>query len=389
LPPTLLPRLRPPRRTALLGSALAVLSALVGCAAPSNPGPADDVLARAAVGHVAGRIVGGEQASTGSDSVIRFVRGGETWCTGTLVAPNLVLTARHCVSNLDEESQDPCGKLLGDLDPSTFSVTTGVTPTGSVATGAKIFHDGASNLCGHDLALVLLDREVPNAQISVPRLSNAKKGEAGVAVGYGEDGRGQTPASRFQRANIRVIAVGPANSAYKPQSGNALGYSVAQGEFATGESTCFGDSGGPLFDSVGRVLGVTSRGIDDSCIDRPSIFTSVAQHEGLIRSSMMAAGHPLEASPSETGANDAADITGASSDPASTDADEAPEGDNGASSGSGSATSKKKSLSATAPQAGCSAAPHQRSSRGAPQPLWASTALGLGLLALVARRRRS
>lgn len=369
-------------RIALLGSALAALTTLGGCAAPA--GPADDVRARAAEGQVQSRIVGGEQANAASDSVIRFVRNGETWCTGTLIAPNLVLTARHCVSNLDEQSQDPCGKLLSDLDPASFGVTTGVTPTTSVATGAKIFHDGAGNLCGHDIALVMLDRAVPNAKLSAPRLSNAKKGEPGVAVGYGEDGRGQTPASRFQRGNLQVIAVGPVSSAYKPQSGNSINYTVPQGEFATGESTCFGDSGGPLFDSAGRVFGVTSRGIDDSCIDRPSIFTTVSQHEGLIRSSMMAAGYPLEAAPGDP-ASDPSSTSSTADENDTTDGDPADDEDDGTSSSSGK-SAKKKSITAAAPQAGCSAAPAP--TQGS-LPTLSTVALGLGLCAMLLRRRKS
>jgi len=338
------------------------------------------------------RIVNGQTASSSSDSTIRFVREGKLWCSGTLIAPNLVLTARHCVSNMDEQTNDPCGKFLDDVAPSSLGVTTGVNPSGIVAQGTKISHDGGPNMCGHDVTLVHLDRNVPGAKLSMPRFSNAKPGETGLAVGYGENGRGQTPSTRQERGNVAVLAVGPTNTSYKPTNAAAINYEVPAGDFATGESTCFGDSGGPIFDAQGQVFGVTSRGLDELCLDRPSLFASVSAHEALIRNALTLAGHPLPAPGTPAPAADA----GAGNDPdagvgetpgpkTTTTTTTVEEEDEEAT----TTTKRAPGVATRSSSSGCSAAPHSRAPQ-APAESSGVAALGLmGLLAMARRRRRA
>ena len=95
---------------------------------------------------------------------------------------------------------------------------------------------------------------------------------------------------RYKRGGITIFAVGPASYTYPTNKGSSIPVSVAPGEFLSNEPRCFGDSGGPLYDAAGFVIGVTSPGIDDLCIDRPSVWSDVFSHATLIQDAAATAG---------------------------------------------------------------------------------------------------
>ena len=194
--------------------------------------------------------------------------------------------------------------------------------------------------------------------------------EIGTAVGYGQQGTG-----RRQRSDVKVLALGPANATYETASGRSLAMNVPANELTTTESTCYGDSGGPLFDTLGQVVAVASRGLDAVCNDCPTYWTTIAAHEKLIRDAATAAGHPLPAASAtpNDGRNAATGSSGARNDDA---LEEAPDG---------TADGRRARGSAHAPDvvsAGCTAS---RAAGTTPTTL----ALALMLtLALAANRRR-
>jgi MYXO-CTERM domain-containing protein len=110
-----------------------------------------------------------------------------------------------------------------------------------------------------------------------------------------------TPA-RYKRDGLTVDAVGATSYMVTTRSGTRIPVTVPKDEIVTGESTCFGDSGGPLFDAKGAVIGVTSRGIDAECMDRPSIFSDVFSHTQLVLTAAKAAGHALAGPSADAGA---------------------------------------------------------------------------------------
>jgi hypothetical protein len=249
-------------RTTML--ALSTMIALVACAPDSRLRDARPA---------AQPIINGEPSTPDENAVIGlgiFGRGGgfQGGCTGTLVHPRLVLTARHCVSETEpggiacdvDGTPISGGGVVGDYEPSQFRVLVGPELSFDfAATGQQIIHNGAANLCNNDIAFIVLDKPVdaPIAQIRLD--TQPTVGELIKAVGWGQSNNSSGP-SRRRRDNVPITAVGPDDSlSYFP---------VGPNEFAVGESICQGDSGGPALAKSGAVVGVVSRGGNGKQADR-------------------------------------------------------------------------------------------------------------------------
>ncbi len=182
-------------------------------------------------------------------------------CSGVLIADNVVLTARHCVSST-QDGGVACAKdgrpisggaVLRDYPADSLAILVGpYLSNKAAARGQQVFTTGATNLCNNDIAVVVLDRHIPDAMIAPVRLNSPPtKGENILAVGFGVSNTGGR--GRKRRADIPILSVGPA---YTSTSG-----AVGPNEFSIGEGICSGDSGGPAYDmTTGAVVGLVSRG---------------------------------------------------------------------------------------------------------------------------------
>ncbi len=219
-------------------------------------------------------------------------------CSGSLIAPNVVLTARHCVS-VQTSTQVTCDQNGVSATPPDFSadeplgiihVFTGPSPTllgVPAANAAAVFHPAGTTLCNLDLALIVLDKPITGIEPMRVRLSGPPTaGEMMRTVGYGENDQNAPIGTRFRKDGVSVLAIGSAVSASMTPLGSS--------EFEMGESMCNGDSGGPALDATtGAIVGIVSRG--GACTD-PSghIYTSLAAFTSVFTQAFaMAGGAPI------------------------------------------------------------------------------------------------
>jgi len=161
---------------------------------------------------------------------------GNTVCTGTLVAPDAVLTAAHCF-----DESPPAGVYFGATPPALGLVV----DVASVEQHPN--YDSATH--AHDIGIVRLASRPPiaAARMYAMPLSASFVGQTIRIVGFGRTSTLDDTAPQKRTGDSRVEAAADGRFTFRPAP----------------SQTCFGDSGGPAFAVVGGVeqlVGVTSTG---------------------------------------------------------------------------------------------------------------------------------
>lgn len=276
----------------LLVSAMVLLVPAAGAAAAA---PAHD----AGGPDTGALIIGGAPVHDGSwPSIAALVPTGgapelSTFCAGTLIAPAVVLTAAHCVLD-DSGSPKPAGAVEALLGADDLRA-----PAERIAVSEIRIHPGYRvEGDAPDAAVLVLARPsaAPVAAYASAAVQDPDSERPGAIAGWGEVGESTAvyptrliaaPVTIFTAARCREM-LGASFHA---------GGALCAGRPEGGADTCAGDSGGPLRDASGLVIGITSWGLGCGRPGLPGIYTRVASVSGWIAKAMAAPAGAAQAAP--------------------------------------------------------------------------------------------
>lgn len=210
-------------------------------------------------------IVGGHDATEEYSFIVSLQEGGNHFCGGSLIAPEWVLTAAHCVEGADPSS---VGMRIGSNDRNTG---------GEEAKAAEItIHPDYNGT--HDIALIKLAAPAQSAPIAMG--TTADVGTTSRILGWGQttpQPGGDNGSDILQELDVSVVDPGGC------QGGGIDAETELCTENPGGDSgACYGDSGGPQIAKEGDawvLIGDTSRsGGSQTCTVEPSIYTNTVAH---------------------------------------------------------------------------------------------------------------
>ena len=212
------------------------------------------------------------RAETGYREVVAIYHDvgsmGGGLCSGTVIGPYAILTAKHCV--FDETAS---GYVMAAA--SSFYVLIGTdvnAPAGiesyhrvneiRTTSGSDIDGDVSG---GRDIAILLLSAPIRDVTPRGYATGRPADGETCTIVGFGRTSTSSEMAGIKYSGTTRVSGA----DRTRIQTNGA-------------SWTCQGDSGGPLFDAAGNVTGITSYGFTRACTDSTSVFTRVSAYTTMI-----------------------------------------------------------------------------------------------------------
>ena len=208
-------------------------------------------------------------------SPTQYSDGTWLYCSGTLIAPNIFLTAAHCGE--DGERVSVTFDSAYEAGDKVYTGTFEADP---------LYNQSQSD--PHDIAVVVLDKDVrgitPARLPDAGSLSSLSGSQRFTSVGYGAYEVTNGPGGhQYLYDDVRMVATGTLNAINPAWLRIAMNPSTGNG------GTCYGDSGGPNFLGTTNIVAATTITGDAVCrstnvvyrLDTTSARTFLAQYVDL------------------------------------------------------------------------------------------------------------
>jgi trypsin len=222
-------------------------------------------------------IVGGHDAGP-YPAVAEVTIAKSFLCTGTLIAPDWVLTAGHCGSITGAAVASPAAWPAAAIDVRIGGHTSGsgeLVPVQQVVVEPDYLATS-----GHDISLIHLSGNSTKAPVKVAGDAEGALWSPGASekiVGWGTTSEGGDLPDTLQEASVPITTDAYCADAYSDFEQATM---VCAGYPQGGVDTCQGDSGGPMFGTTAlgelKVVGATSYGEGCARPGKPGVYARVA-----------------------------------------------------------------------------------------------------------------